>query len=343
MVNTFYSVVTTIQSPTQAIIGLVEKLDEFGAKLLVIGDQKGPSAYELPNTEFLSLADQQQTPFRLAQSLPTGHYSRKNIGYLEAMRQGATCIYETDDDNAPLPSWSARGEKVEAHQVKQSGWVNAYRCFSQDRIWPRGFPLDKLTESFEQSIDLSPTAQSIQAPIQQSLANGSPDVDAIWRLVLDKPFHFDNSPSIYLPPGSWCPFNSQSTWWWPVAYPLMYLPSYCSFRMTDIWRSFIAQRCLWELDVGIVFHAPEVIQDRNEHNLLLDFEQEVEGYLTNNQIVNLLGSLILLKNQDGIVQNLRSCYEVLVNANIFPSKELELVEQWTEGIELALKLKTNNR
>ena len=42
----------------------------------------------------------------------------------------------------------------------------------------------------------------------------------------------------------------------PVA-RLMYLPSTCTFRMTDIWRSLIAQRCLWELGQGVVFHAAD--------------------------------------------------------------------------------------
>ena len=76
---------------------------------------------------------------------------------------------------------------------------------------------------------------------------------------------------VWLGPETWCPFNSQSTWWFPVAYPLMYLPSRVSFRMTDIWRGFVAQRCLWELGKGIVFHAAEVVQRRNPHALLRDF------------------------------------------------------------------------
>jgi hypothetical protein len=40
--------------------------------------------------------------------------------------------------------------------------------------------------------------------------------------------------------------------------PLLYLPSHCCFRMTDIWRSFIAQRCLWELGHWVVCQAPEL-------------------------------------------------------------------------------------
>jgi hypothetical protein len=51
----------------------------------------------------------------LAESLPTGHYARKNIAYLHAIRSGARCIYETDDDNAPRIL--GKSEK--------SGWLRA--------------------------------------------------------------------------------------------------------------------------------------------------------------------------------------------------------------------------
>ena len=89
-------------------------------------------------------------------------------------------------------------------------------------------------------------AQTVACPIQQGLADGNPDVDAIFRLVLPLPMNFGRKPPIALCRGAWCPFNSQNTSWWPAAYPLLYLPAYCSFRMTDIWRSFVAQRICWE-------------------------------------------------------------------------------------------------
>ncbi len=330
--NNFRVVVTTIQPPTQAVMKLHSRLNWPGTELLVIGDQKGPPSYDLPKTKFFSLSDQSHTPFTLAQKLPIGHYSRKNLGYLEAIRQGADCIYETDDDNAPLPSWDLRSQQVEAHTVNQSGWVNVYRYFSNDRIWPRGFPLDCLIESFANHIPLQIQPELVQAPIQQGLANGSPDVDAIWRLVLDQPFTFENKPSIYLPPSSWCPFNSQSTWWWPVAYPLMYLPSYCSFRMTDIWRSFIAQRCLWELGYGIVFHPPEVEQERNAHNLMKDFEDEVSGYLNNASLVNTLKKVELRPGEYNVTNNLIKCYDSLVKENILHQKELMLLNAWVADL-----------
>jgi len=103
----------------------------------------------------------------------------------------------------------------------------------------------------------------------------------------------------------------------------------------DIWKSFIAQRCLWELGYGITFHAPEVFQDRNQHDLDRDFVEEVPGYTRNKEIADVLSRLQLGSGEAQISDNLHRCYEALVAARIFPSAELELVELWLENFRLA--------
>jgi hypothetical protein len=331
--NRLHAVITTIQLPTRAVAELAARLASISAPLVIVGDRKGPPSYELPGTRFLSLQDQLDSPFELARLLPVGHYTRKNVGYLSAISQGAECLYETDDDNAPLERWTARSPQVVAHEVSASGWFNAYRCFSKENIWPRGLPLDALRSGDAAAVLAKPTR--VRAAIQQGLANGSPDVDAIWRLVLDRPFDFDDGPSVVLPPGCWCPFNSQSTWWWPEAFPLLYLPSHCSFRMTDIWRSFVAQRCLWELGQGVVFHAAEVFQARNEHDLMRDFNDEVPGYQRNRKLARVLEDTQLQPGEGAVADNLRRCYEALVDAGFFTAAELELLAAWCQGLEQA--------
>ncbi len=338
MDDKFYSIITTIQKPTAAVCELAKRLKNINGRLIVIGDKKGPASFDVAGVDFLSLEDQNTSSFALSGKLPVNHYTRKNIGYLHAISQGAECIYETDDDNAPLPSWASRSKQVEVVVVEDKRqWVNVYRLFTSERIWPRGFPLDCIIDSFNKPIKITDRTEVVSAPIQQGLADNSPDVDAVWRLVLDHTFKFETGNSIMLPRGVWCPFNSQSTWWWPEAYPLMYLPSYCSFRMTDIWRSFIAQRCLWEMNCGIVFHAPEVIQERNEHDLMRDFEDEIPGYTKNKKIVEVLEGLILDKGWENVDNNLLKCYEVLVKAETFPEKELELVKTWLDDLRGVLR------
>lgn len=327
-------VVTTIQPPTKSMRDLSAHLKPIGAPLIVIGDKKGPASFETEGAEFYSLDDQLALTLSLAKKLPTGHYARKNIGYLLAMHREASCIYETDDDNAPLANWAPRSESVVAQQTAAGGWFNVYRQFTGELIWPRGFPLDQVAKRETFQLDSTLPVGPVRAPIQQGLANGSPDVDAVWRLILDRDIRFAARTSLCLPPNTWCPFNSQSTWWWPAAYPLMYLPSYCSFRMTDIWRSFIAQRCLWAMDSTLVFHASEVYQERNEHNLMHDFEDEIPGYRENDRIAGLLMGLSLHHGSAHTGENLRTCYQALVEADIFPEKEIGLVTAWLADLRL---------
>jgi hypothetical protein len=170
------------------------------------------------------------------------------------------------------------------------------------------------------------------SPIQQGMVDRHPDVDAIWRLVIGEDLYFRKADSVALMPGVWCPFNSQTTWWFPAAYPLLYLPSFCTFRMTDIWRSFVAQRCLWAMDSVVTFHQAEVIQQRNVHNLLKDFQDEVPGYLSNELICQTLEGVKLKRGPTAVGENLLRCYEALVGQGIFPKKELGLVRAWLRDL-----------
>jgi len=327
-------VVTTIQEPTESVRLLHERLSREQINLIVVGDKKGPARFELPNTKFLSLDEQLQSNFKLALLLPTGHYSRKNLGYLEALRDPElAAIYDTDDDNFPDPRWRSKDVCVEVRTLRHNGWFNIYRCFSRTMIWPRGFPLNRIhdTGSFARE-----APQSVYSPIQQLLCNDAPDVDAVWRLTVGQKlflFDSDSAEPIHLAPGTWCPFNSQATWWFADAFPLLYLPSTCTFRMTDIWRSFIAQRCLWELGMGVTFHPPIVIQDRNAHNLMKDFEDEIPGYLHNESIAQTLSALSLNPSKTAIADNLIKCYESLIAKNIFPKEEMPLLCAWLDDLQ----------
>lgn len=331
-----FAVVTTIQPPTPSIDVLLERVQEHGIGLVVMGDLKGPFEYSRSGVDFYPLARQQQLALPLAAKLPTNHYSRKNLGFLVAMSQGAACIYETDDDTAPLPTWMPRKATTEAHLEETQGWVNVYQYFDCDGIWPRGFPLEEIRPAAEQVPSDSFELHKLISPIHQGLVSGSPDVDAVWRLTQERIISFSQNVSVALGAGAWCPFNSQNTWWWMPAFPLMYLPSHCSFRMTDIWRSFVAQRCLWELDYPVVFHSPEVYQQRNQHNHLDDFRAEIPGYLLNGAITACLADLQLQRGGRHTAANMRTCYEALVRLGVFPEEELSLLHSWLESLRMLL-------
>ena len=156
----------------------------------------------------------------------------------------------------------------------------------------------------------------------------NPDVDAVYRLVMTLPQSFAEKAPIALGKGSWSPFNSQNTTWFKDAFPLLYIPSYCSFRMCDIWRSFVALRICWANDWPVLFHEATVYQDRNEHDLLRDFGDEVEGYLNNALICEELAKLELKAGRDKLGENLRKCYGRLIDMGLIDEKERPLLDCW---------------
>ena len=307
-----------------------KKATAQGISFIVIGDRKSPEEFRLPGCHFYSIERQQALSFLLASILPYDHYARKNIGYLVAASEGAEIIIETDDDNLPYPSfWSERKRIHNVSVLSGNGWVNVYRYFSQTHVWPRGFALEHLQDETPPLND----SRILDCPIQQGLADVNPDVDAIYRLALPLPINFDSAPDIAFGRGSICPFNSQNTTWFKDAFPLLYLPSYCSFRMTDIWRSFIAQRIAWECDWHILFHQSTVWQERNNHNLLKDFHDEISGYLHNGRIISELRNLRLQSGKEYIAPNMRVCYRMIIDMGLIDPKEMQLLEAWLMDLQ----------
>ena len=74
-------------------------------------------------------------------------------------------------------------------------------------------------------------------------------------------------------------------------------------------------------------------QERNVHNLMRDFEDEVPGYLNNKKIVDELAALNLKAGAVNIADNRRICYEKLVGISVISGEELSLVDAWLADIE----------
>lgn len=319
-----YIVVTTINHPTQAIEGMAQL---EGWKLIVVGDRKTPKDWHCPNATFLSLEEQADLGFTVNRYLPVGHYARKNIGYLYAMQQGAELIWETDDDTQllkhTLPIHAADLE-VSVASVK-SRFVNMYSLFTQFKVWPRGFPLD-LVNALE-PIEL--TKKHVFAPVQQSLVNNDPDVDAIYRLVIGRLFDFDGKGCYGLADGQYCPFNSQATLWHRRAFWLMMLPGYVPMRVTDIWRGYIAEALLHLYNWTVLFREPAVVQHRNEHNLMSDFAEELPLYQDTHRLIEVLDSVSPARNK---IETLRKCYASIYENGLFTKQEVDLADAWCEDL-----------
>ena len=325
-------VVTSISGPNEVLKSLAAGSLAQGNRFFVIGDTKSPTEFHLKGCDFYSISRQRALPFTFAQLCHEKSYTRKNIGYLLAIQGGAEFIVETDDDNFPLHNfWAPRNPKVKSDRVSGTGWLNAYRYFSDAPIYPRGFPLEQVGPA---SVSVAPrtSGHSAMCPVQQGLANRNPDVDAIYRMLFPLPIDFEVREPLILAEKLWCPFNSQNTTTFPAAYPLLYLPTYCTFRMTDIWRSFVAQRICWTCGWNISFHSPSVYQKRNEHDLLNDFADEVPGYLNNAKIARALDALSLPLGTEVLGSNMKVCYQKLIEMGLIQSEEMNLLEAWLSDL-----------
>jgi hypothetical protein len=321
-------IITSIAAPNAALKIYAEKCKASGTDFIVIGDVSSPGKFILDGCRFFRIEEQKKLPFKLAKLLPEKHYARKNLGYI--LSKEKDFIIETDDDNLPKAGfWNKSFDAEEVRVVNEKGWVNAYRYFTEENVWPRGFPLEEIGKRNQRS-EIIPIeiGKKSEIKILQGLADENPDVDAVYRMTMKLPVNFEKKIPVILNEGSWCPFNSQNTVWEKEAFLLLYLPSYCSFRMTDIWRSFIAQRIGWTCSWSVLFHEADVWQERNEHNLLKDFEDEIPGYLHNQRICKMLEDLDLKSGVANIAGNMLRCYEMMVENKFIAGNEMELLEAW---------------
>lgn len=322
-------VVTSISAPNPVLKSLAAGALAHGWDFIVTGDTKSPPDFSLEGCRFLSVEAQQALPHGLAGLCPVRSYTRKNIAYLDAIASGATVIVETDDDNFPRePFWEPRHREITARPVDADAWVNVYAYFSQSFIYPRGLPLDHARAT----PPVPAPAVALDCPLQQGLADANPDVDAVYRMLFRLPFDFDSGVEpVALRDGAWCPFNSQNTTFFEEIFPLLYLPAHCSFRMTDIWRSFVAQRVLHHLGYPVLFHECTVWQERNDHSLHRDFCDEIPGYQHNHAIREALMALDFGASRD-IPALMESCYETLIRHGWVGVGEEALLTAWLNDL-----------
>lgn len=317
-------VITTINPKSKAIDRFSELLPAW--HITLIGDKKSIHINDEKNIHFLSVDEQKQLPYETITATPFNHYSRKNIGYLFAMETGAETIYDTDDDNIPYPDWSDLAFEHTTYTESTSDYLNVYKLFSDEHIWPRGYPLDEIKVDADIKTHTSP----IKIGAWQGLADEDPDVDAIYRLVMGKEITFKKSEPVVLGKKLYCPFNSQNTLWHKSSFPLLYLPSTVSFRFTDILRGYIAQRLFWEQDRHLGFTKATVYQERNEHNLMKDFTDEITCYTEVKKVVDILNNLELGANHS---KSLEKVYAALLEHNIVQKAEMERLYALLRDVE----------
>ncbi len=318
-------IITSINQPTIAVKKLCQ---DKNFRVIVVGDKKTPSKYNYQNLEFVSLKKQRDAFSTFSKLVPLNSYSRKNLGYLWAWKNySSSWLFETDDDNFPYPNLNLPEIKQAYPTIKtESIFFNIFTLFTQDKVWPRGFPLDLINEPQDSRLII----KEVKPLIIQSLIDQDSDFDAIYRLTINKPISFGKNQAIALSQRVYGQINSQATWWHRKVASLLYFPSTLSWRTADIWRGYIAQRIIWELSGSLLYISPQVYQQRLRHQAMVDFQAEIPLYLHTQKLINNLQNL---KLNGSVNQMLMQVYLALIKQGFINKDELVILKQWLKELK----------
>ena len=211
--------------------------------------------------------------------LPWTSIQRRTVGMLLAYQEGCDPIITVDDDNHRVDD-----DFIGTHQlagrvatlpalVTDSGWVNVCSFLVEARgrdFYHRGHPLGQRWRDER----VRETGFTGLVAVNAGLWLGDPDVDAIQRLTCPvDAVEFRGAGSFALGPGTWSPFNSQNTALTRDAVAAYFL-SPCIGRYDDIWASYVVCAIAQHLGHAVAFGRPLVRQERNQHDLWRDLEQE---------------------------------------------------------------------
>jgi hypothetical protein len=266
------------------------------------------------------------------------------LGYLLALSEGAEHIFDTDDDNKPfVDAWrdgapQPRSGDTVTMTDSELGFVNPYSFYGTGtgKVWPRGLPLERIDDPQANLSGLWNQDPGERKPsdvaIWQGLVDADPDVDAIHRLVFGTGVAFKDRGPLVLGRGTYAPFNSQNTLWSDsTVFSLLYLPTTVTFRYTDILRSYVALPILEKMERSLGFLGPTARQDRNDHDLMKDFESEIPMYRTANWVVDDLKSVV--SSNIPVTENLVACYKRLEETGITTKAELPRIRAWLTDLK----------
>ena len=318
-------IITTINKPTETIL---KHINNTEYDVIIVGDNKTPDDYKNLNCIYLDIPAQNKLFPELSELLPYNHYCRKNLGYLYAIKKGYKIIYETDDDNIPYTNFDSilQYNKLQMITEKNNVWINIFKYFTNNAyIWPRGFPLSLLKNNpnyLIQDTDKTPS-------IINGLVENDPDVDALFRIICNHQdsIKWDKNKHVLINNNNMCVFNTQNTFWLnSELFICLLLPCSVSFRYCDILRGIINNIILKKTNNYIMYSSPNVIQNRNEHNLISDFKSEYEMYIHNETILNFIENNI--ENRTDVKELLFVIYNNLLVNNIITHTDIDILNKW---------------
>lgn len=251
---------------------IVHRLDEVTSETGV------HTSYLHPDSDFVRTT-------QIRNHLPVNHTNRRNLALLAALRSKPDVVVTIDDDNYPkAPTWltgvhALLRDNAQVHRPlisSSTGWWNAGEL-CRPPVVHRGFPVSRWRERPDTTIENQPSGTPpARIGVVASLWIGDPDINAAERMVTD-PEIIDITGSVVLAPGTWCPFDSQSTAVRGNLAPMLFMWPEVG-RYDDIWSSYVMRAVMDVVGWHVTYGLPAVVQKRNPHKLIRDLKDEMWGY-----------------------------------------------------------------
>ncbi len=300
-------------------------ISELNVKLIVIGDLNSPKIdfqSMLEFQEFLQKgfefeyldAENQKDLMKLKpymeDLIPWRRIQRRNIGFFIAYKQNYDFIITVDDDNFPISpdfikshiSNLKKEDNLLILNTKNTSinWLNPC-ILLKNHIVHRGFPLKYRYPSPEIIIE---NLDHGKIAVSEGFWEEDPDIDALSRLE-GNPSNIKlnnvNISNFCISPNLISPFNSQNTAFRKELIPAFFLSSKTG-RYDDIWPSYFIRTLLMIKGDLVMYGNPIVRQDRNDHDIIKDLENEIFGMRNTEEFVNEL--LLLISEKKDSFSNL---------------------------------------
>lgn len=335
-------VTTTIGIPH--VLRLFRKFYQ-DVKFWVVGDLKTPhtevTAFLADIENAVYLPPEHQKHWRCSEPIGWSCVQRRNIGFLEALKDGAETIITLDDDNLPMNDWyfrdfaqaltDPRPEMEDTWSGLQIGgphaWVDIGKLmYPRDGIDPvvqRGTPQPRITNE-----DISFVTDA-KIGLATGVILGDPDTSAVDRISRSYPQVHQVSELLHqgvvLHPQSYAAVNSQNTAFLKQFAPSMFMAPGIG-RGDDIVAGLLTQRIMRDAGYQVHFGQPFVYQERHHHDLIADLKAEM--WLNE----NVLEITDFLDRMSTAPDAITSCRYFWGGCNLFPQRTVEAALAFLEDV-----------
>lgn len=324
--------ITTIHPPASLDM-LFKCAGSLDVRFFIACDRRTPDLSYLENDNVHVLATADQAKWKCSEALTWNSLARRNTAFLEAIRWGSDIVIAHDVDNYPTDA----GFFYHFARVLQYRF-NGIRIDGKDRWFDpgqylvpkaaaRGFPMQR-----KHRPHYTPVVDA-KVGIASGLIINEPDIDAITRMV-QQPTVGDVAllaqTGCVVDTKTWTVYNTQNSAAIRELMPAWFLMPGVG-RMDDIYAGLVVQRVARERGYHVHFGQPFVLQERHDHDLIVDLKAEIDGYSNVIKLADLLDSIILPAKS--VIEDTRIIYQQLCHCSFIPEASARAGLLWLEDCE----------